>query len=672
MSDAVVLPLIWNIPYRRNPFFTGREELLNRLHDSLYADNIATLTQPQGISGLGGIGKTQTALEYAYRYGANYDAVFWVQADSAAALVSSYVTLAHLLRLPERDEQDQRIIVEAILRWLRVHTGWLLVFDSMDNFSVVEPFLPKAGRGHILFTTRAYAFGGIAQRLEVPQMEPETGALLLLRRASILPVESLLDTATRNDRSVACDISQELDGLPLALDQAGAYIKETPCLLMDYLARYRTRRQDLLQARGSLYQDYPASVATTWSLSFENVCQINPAAAELLNFCAFLAPDAIPEELLISGASHLGPVLSPVVTNPLQLDQVCKEVLRYSLFQREADARTLTIHRLVQAVLKDAMSEKVQDEWARRTIYAVNATFTSVDFTLWQQCERCLPHALACAELIEQGNLALLEAASLLYRVGWYLDDRGRYSQAVSLDERALSIYEQQLGPEHLDTASSINNLAGVYKNQGRHEQAEPLLLRALSIREQQLGPEHLDIANSCNNLAELYRVQGKYEQAESLYRRALSIYEQQLGPEHLDTATTLHNLALLYHHRGKYEQAEPLLTQALSVYEQRLGPEHPDTAQSLNNLALLYLVQKKYEQAGPLLMRALSIREQQLGPEHPDTAQSLNNLAGFYHDQRMYEQAEPLYQQALAIREQLGPEHPGHRSELEQSGWVL
>lgn len=659
MNDSVALPLIWNIPYRQNPFFTGREELLNRLHDSLHAENTATLTQPQGISGLGGIGKTQTALEYAYRYGANYDAVFWVQADSATALISGYVTLAHLLRLPERDEQDQRVIVEATLRWLRVHAGWLLVFDSMDDPSVVEPFLPKAGRGHILFTTRAHAFGGIAPRLEVPQMEPETGALLLLRRASILPVQALLDAATSNDRSVACDISQELDGLPLALDQAGAYIKETPCVLMDYLARYRTRRQELLQARGSLYLDYPASVATTWSLSFEKVCQTSPAAEELLNFCAFLAPEAIPEEILISGASHLGPILSPVVANPLQFDQVCKEVLRYSLFQRQADARTLTIHRLVQAVLKDAMSEKVQDEWAQRTIYAVNATFPSVDFTLWQQCERCLPHALACAELIDQGNLTLLEAASLLYRIGWYLDDRGRYSQAASLDERAFSIYEQRLGPEHLDTASSLNNLAGVYKNQGKHEQAEPLLLRALSIREQQLGPEHLDIANSCNNLAELYRVQGKYEQAESLYQRALSIHEQQLGPEHLNTATTLHNLALLYHHQGKYERSEPLLTQALSVYEQRLGPEHPDTAQGINNLAMLYLAQKKYEQAEPLLLRTLSIREQQLGPEHPDTASSLSDLALVYYRHGKYEQAEPLWERALQIREQqLGADH--------------
>src|SRR5436190_16196401 len=186
MSDPVVLPLIWNIPYQRNPFFTGREELLNRLHNSLYADNTATLSHPHGISGLGGIGKTQTALEYAYRYGTDYSAVFWVRADSIIALTSSMVELARILELPERDAQDPEVIIEAVLRWLRLHPGWLLIYDNIDNLSIAEPFLPKAGAGHLLFTTRAHALGGFAERLDIQKMEPEIGALLLLRRASLL------------------------------------------------------------------------------------------------------------------------------------------------------------------------------------------------------------------------------------------------------------------------------------------------------------------------------------------------------------------------------------------------------------------------------------------------------------------------------------------------------
>jgi hypothetical protein len=168
-------PSLWNVPYQQNPFFTGREDILQQLHQVLHAEGAVALSHPQGISGLGGIGKTQTALEYACRYGANYDAVFWVQADSTTALTSGYVALAHLMSLPERDEPDQNIIIEAVLRWLRLHINWLLIYDNIDDLSVAEPFLPKAGAGHLLFTTRAHAFAGLAQRLDVQKMEPNMG-----------------------------------------------------------------------------------------------------------------------------------------------------------------------------------------------------------------------------------------------------------------------------------------------------------------------------------------------------------------------------------------------------------------------------------------------------------------------------------------------------------------
>src|ERR1019366_6873628 len=332
MYKPGIRPPLWNVPYQRNPFFTGREETLKHLHTSLQVEKVIALSHPHGITGLGGIGKTQTALEYAYRYRTEYRAVFWVRADSSVALLSSFATLAHLLELPQRNEQDQYLIAEAVLRWLQGNPGWLLIFDNMDTPAIAEPFMPQIGQGHILFTTRAHSFGEIAQRLDIRKMEPETGALLLLRRANILLPKISLDNATLEDRGTALEISQKLDGLPLALDQAGAYIKETPCSLSEYLSRYQIRHQELLQIRGNEIQDYyPATVATTWSLSFEKVYQINPAAAELLNLCAFLAPDAIPEEIFTIGADQLGDVLSPIAANPVQLDLACKDALKFSL-----------------------------------------------------------------------------------------------------------------------------------------------------------------------------------------------------------------------------------------------------------------------------------------------------------------------------------------------------
>jgi tetratricopeptide (TPR) repeat protein len=666
MKTSHARPPLWNVPYRQNLFFTGREDILQHLDQALHAESAVALSHPQGISGLGGIGKTQTALEYAYRYGGNYDAVFWVQADSAATLTSGYATLAQVLQLPERDEQDQCVMVEAVLRWFRVHPNWLLVFDGMDDLSVAEPFLPKAGQGHILFTTRAHALGGIAERIEVRQMEPETGALLLLRRASLLALQETLSRAKPDDQIIACAISQELDGLPLALDQAGAYIKEAPCLPADYLHRYRTRRRDLLGVRGFPNQDYPASVATTWSLSFEKARQADPAAAELLNFCAYLSPEAIPEEILTAGASHLGAILAPVVSHPLRFDQVCKEALRFSLVQREADARTLTIHRLVQAVLRDNLPAETQLRWMQSAVHAVDAAYpNSGDVRHWPVLERLLPHALICATWVKQASLATSKTSHLLNNTGYYLHERGRYAEAEPLLQCALSIREQRLGSDPY-TATSLNNLAELYRARGLYKKAEPLHQRALSIREQMLGPAHPDTAQSLHNLAGLYHHQGLYTEAESLLQRALSIREQRLGSNHPDTATSLHYLALLYQDQGLYEKAEPLYLRALSIREQQLGSNHPYTATSLNNLAELYQDQEQYEKAEPLYQRALSICEQQLGSDHPDTATHLNNLAELYRNQEQYEKAEPFYQRALSISEQqLGSDHPATATSL-------
>jgi len=660
---------IWHVPYQRNRFFTGREGELNHLHRALLAEHTVALSHPQGISGLGGIGKTQTALEYAYRYRSDYSAVFWVNASSVTALTSDLVQLANVLHLPERQARDEAMIVEAVLRWLRLHTGWLLICDNIDDLSIADHLLPKAGPGHILFTTRAHAFGGIAQRVAIQQMEPDIGALLLLRRAEIIAPEALLERARSDEQQTARLISQEVDGLPLALDQAGAYIKETPCLLSEYLPLYRTRRSAILQERGhstQIIQDYPDSVATTWSLSFGRVKQANPAAAELLNACAFLAPESIPEELLISGAPHLGDILAPVVKDPIQLDQICKDALRYSLLQRRDD-KTLVVHRLVQAVLQDNLPSPIQADWKQRIVLTVNRASPDVrDIQLWSACERWVLHALIGATWIDQEQMSRPEATGLLNKAGYYLLDRARYREAEPLHVQALKIAEEQSGAMHPDTATGLNNLAALYRAQGRYEDAEPLFVRALAICEEQSGAMYPDTAGSLNNLAALYEHQGKYEKAEPLYRRALSIREQQLGEMHPDTAMSQSNLASLYRAQGKYEEAEPLFLQALTIREQQLGMMHPDTASSLSNLAVLYEYQGRYEEAEPLYLLDLAIVEKLLGEEHPDTASSLNNLAAFYENQGKYEEAEPLFQRVLAIREQqLGMMHPSTATSL-------
>ncbi len=585
--SSTPLPTKQNIPYQRNPLFTGREDVLKRLHTALKEGKTTALTQPQAVSGLGGIGKTQAAVEYAYRYQDDYEFIQWVKAESTESLISDFVTIAYLLDLPEQQEQERSRIVEAVKRWFKERTGWLLIFDNADDLTLIRDFLPSGGKGHILLTTREQATGRIAQRIELEKMESEEGALFLLRRAALLNLDAQLDTASPTDHEAAGEIVQAMEGLPLALDQAGAFIDETRCSLSDYLHAYHARQHELLQRRGRLVTGHPDSVAATFSLSFKKLQQTNPAAADLLRLCAFLDPDVIQEEIITAGASELGQTLQPVAADPVKLNEVIGALLAYSLVRRTPD-HTLTIHRLVRAVLKYGMNKNTQRRWAERAVRVVNLTFPEVEYENWLRCQQFIPHVLTCQALIEQWDMTLPEAAQLLEDAGNYLKDSAQYKQAEPLFKRALAIREQQLGTDHPDTATSLNILASLYQAQGKYAEAEPLFKRALHIWEQQLGPEHPDVAYPLNGLASLYQAQGKYAEAEPLFKRALHIWEQQLGPEHPQVAYPLNGLANLYQAQGKYAEAEPLYQRALAIREQRLGKDHPDTATLRNNYAML------------------------------------------------------------------------------------
>ncbi|MDQ2887902.1 MAG: TIR domain-containing protein, partial [Chloroflexota bacterium] len=296
------LPKIWNIPYARNPFFLGRDELLERLHTQLQSGQTTALSQsPQAISGLGGIGKTQLAVEYAYRYHHDYEAVLWARAETHEELIASYSALATLLKLPERTAGDQEKTLAAVKAWLQTHDHWLLILDNADDVALLPPFLPPLAGGHILLTTRAYDMQRLATRLQVETLSDEQGALLLLRRSALLPPDGTLAQASEDERRLATSLTAELGGLPLALDQAGAYLEATGMSLDEYQRLYQTHRRLLSQERRSLVEDHPEAVATTWSLAFERVEEKNAAAADLLRLCAYLAPDAIPETILTEG-----------------------------------------------------------------------------------------------------------------------------------------------------------------------------------------------------------------------------------------------------------------------------------------------------------------------------------------------------------------------------------
>src|SRR5579859_4697618 len=661
-------PALWTVPSLRNPHFTGREELLSQLEHELTPRDTepldglhhAALTQAQAIKGLGGIGKTQTAIEYAYRAReqGRYTHTLWIAAGSLEALLASLAALTvQVPALRQPDESDERALANRALRWLEhCQEPWLLIYDNADETSFLPAYVPTAGRGSILFTTRANAVGALAPSLEVDALSLSEGIQLLLRRAGcegeVTPQEM------EEARAIVLALSQ----FPLAIDQAGAYIEETGCSLSDYLQLYEQHQYQLLAWRGQQATGYPDSVASTWALAFEKIERTNAAAAELLQLCAFVAPDDIPEELLIEGAAFWPPATREAARDRLRFNQVLSTLLAFSLIKRFGRERTLSLHRLVQVVQRSRMTLSEQRQWATLLVLAVEAAFPPdpSDFASWPACQRSLSQALACSRLIEQYGLLLPEAAEVLHRAAIYLYERGLYGLVESLLRRALSLREQLLGEAHLDVAPTLHALALLTQEQGQYEEAESLHQRALRLREQALGDAHPEVASSLNNLAELYVRQGKYEEAEPLLKRALHLREQSLGPEDPLAAAPLNNLAVIYVEQGRYAKAEPLLKRALRLREQALGDTHPDVAAELNNLAELYARRGKYEEAESLFQRALHIFEQALGDTHPDVAYPVRNLALLYTKQGKYEEAESLLKRALRIWEQaLGDAHP-------------
>ena len=655
-DSVLAQPLIWNVPARRNPLFTGREDVLEALARALHTEteNSVDPIQAQAISGLGGTGKTQIAIEYAYRCREDYQAVLWVRAETRELFLADLTALAALLQLPERHEYDQRVMVEAVKRWLGSHDRWLLIVDNVEDVIMVADLLPSMPRCHMILTTRLQATGSIAQRINVTPMGHDESMLFLLRRAKLLGQQKALETASEEMRCEAERIWQLVDGLPLALDQAGAYIEETGCSLAEYLDHYQTRRAALLNRRGNVAVDHRESVNTTFSLCLEKVQQHNPAAVELLKFCAFLHSDAIFEDLIIKGASELGPVLQSTILDRLAFDAVIEDLRMFSLVQRNPETKTLTTHRLVQVVIKDGMGENDRRRWAERAVRVVNALFPQDGSAGWTQAQQYLPHALTCVALITDWKLISPEAARLLRQTGHAACDQGNFSQAESLIQQAVAVGEQAFGPTHPDVVESLIALAMLSLTQGNYQQSEVFFQRAICIYEQHIESSPLQAAQHLNALGIISYYQGHYAQAEAYFQQALSIRVNALSPNHLAIASSLNNMGTTLMAQENHVQAQHLLQRALSIYEQTLEPGHIEIASSLNKLGLVFYYQDRYAQAELLFQRALSIRENALGPKSTFVAEILTNRANLYLAQGRLRQAEHECQRAFAIYQKL------------------
>lgn len=338
--------------------------------------------------------------------------------------------------------------------------------------------------------------------------------------------------------------------------------------------------------------------------------QANPAAAELLELCSFLAPDRIPEELLRNGATYWSTSLQQAIVDPLTFQHLIADLLKFSLVKRLAETHMLSIHRLVQTVQRDMMTLEIQRQWAERILRAVDKVFPDnpKDITSWSQCSRYLDQVQVCNYLIEQYMLPLIEAAHLLNRAGLYLSEHASYTVAEPLLERALEIHEQILGPSHPDTIADLLDLGWLYIKQANYKEAEPLFQRAMILREQVLGTAHPETASSYDSTGWLYHCQGNDKAAEALLRQAVAIRKQVLGLKHPDTAKSLLYLGLICDAQGGYKEAEQLCQQAIEIYEQASGEASLDIGRSLGVYTLLLLKRGKIIKAARTSVRVLKV----------------------------------------------------------------
>ncbi|HII06093.1 MAG TPA: TIR domain-containing protein, partial [Methanotrichaceae archaeon] len=447
-----VLPPVWNVPYIRNPNFTGRKSLLTDLHAALNSGQYAALTQ--AIVGLGGVGKTQLALEYVYSYMDNYEVVWWVRSEEPSTLAADYVGLAGALHLPESVLADQNIVVDAVRRKLGQLEDWLLIFDNAAKSECIDAYLPQGGRGHVIITSRNQDWDIVAREMPIRVFEEDEAVEFILKRTG------------EDDQDSAKELAKELDCLPLALEQACAYIKTRRKSIAGYLELFRQRKIELLKFPISR-KDYDYTVATTWEISFQQVQDESEASADLLHLCAFLAPDNIPKSLLIKGAEHLPEPLASAVADELRFDDAVAALNRYSLLTVADDA--LSVHRLVQAVTRDRLSEEEQKRWAAVAVRLVNDFFPyeSDDVRTWDECSVLLPHAVAAAEQAKRLEANPEATGLLLNQMGLYLSGRAEFSEAKSAFERALEIDEKVYGPDHPNVATMVNNLGEVLRALG-------------------------------------------------------------------------------------------------------------------------------------------------------------------------------------------------------------
>jgi tetratricopeptide (TPR) repeat protein len=659
-SDRIVL-----MRYDATPYFVGREDTLNEIHEKLFTYPTAALTQGhiQAVTAMGGVGKTTLARQYAEQYWRVYPRIFWV--DCREGTETGFVRIHDRLR-PEPcyaalpGPVKSRWALEELSQPERPLT--LLVLDNADDQDSVVRWVPKSGNCHTLITSRFTAWTGSIEKCEVPLLPPAASRELLMRRSN--------REETPSECKSADELAAKLEYLPLALEQAAAFMAEQPTGFgfAGYLRLYEAHEKELLglETRGAT--EYPTSVYLTWRATIDKLPQ---GARAMLRLHAFVGSTAFPTEIYLKGfgvvaqeagqlAQELGAARDADLTNTNEfaVRNWLAALLRYSMVSPKP-GDMFSVHGLVQAVERHGLSQRAVGTLEHMVeLFVAQTSWASREEESRRTWDVLLPHAERL-----RGWAKVLRASSnptLLERVAHAFECRGDYARAIDVERECVEEQQKLRGPDHPATLTSVNNLAQLLEAAGYYSDAEPLYRRVLKSRKRVMGKAHPDTLASIYGLAALLLDRAEYHEAETLLRQALRGMERRLGKEHPTTLRTVATLAELLLKKGNRTHSEQLWGYALEVLQRTLGRDHPQTLEAEFGMATLAGDRGEHHSAEMSTRRALETLERTHGVEHPYTLKVKSELAGLLRLKGDFEESESLYRTVLAIQNRvLGKEHP-------------
>ncbi len=632
-SGAV--PAVWGDVPPRNKNFTGREAAFERLRRDPSSKVTVVLPEdplPTALRGLGGVGKTAIAIEYAHRYRSDYDIVWWVPADQMPLVRSSLAALAGRLKLEGALTVGIEGAADAALDSLRrgqPHGRWLLIFDNADQPEDLREYIP-AGPGDVLITSRNPAWQATAETVQVDVFTRAESKDFLDRRTD--------GQITGTDAELLAD---KLGDLPLALDQAGAMLFETGMQVEEYVTLLDEQILKIMAEGRSA--EYPLSVTAAWSISVEKVQQFLPQARELLRCCAFFGPEPIPRDVFRRGSQATGTRVSDLMADPILLSRAIRELGRFALVT--ISGRAISVHRLVQALLRGELDGQQQEEY-RHDVHLILAAAVPpdpADDRQWDRFRELLPHVTSEATgLAECQDLRVRTFALSMMRYLYLSDD---LASCESLIKQFIDRWTAVSGPDDLSVLTARRQYGDVLRQLGRFTEAYETVRTTWETARAVLGEQDRLSLALANALAADLRIRGDFTEALQLSQQSRHLHEEAFGRSDPQTMRAINGLAVDCGLNSDYRQARQLCQVAFQLMsEASIGVSPTEVLITWYNLAWTVRLEGKYAEARDVGQDALDYGQERLGPEHFATLRTAIGLSAALR------RIAPAREQALVI----------------------